>query len=299
MDSKKIHTEYFQVAGISIEVKSDLPIKSTTFASKFGFFAIPGPLEENVVLHHHFLSESEDIKIDQSNKLYFRPPWAIYKQGEKWIYQWIKTKPPYKNYYQTVVTDRKHNHLDVYNDEVMKHKFLNGGLDSLTMFPTDQILIGRLLAYRNGCIMHSLGIILDDNGYLFVGHSDAGKSTMALMMKKEALVLCDDRNVIRKTKGTYRLSGTWSHGDILDVSSKTAPLKGIFFLKQSDINKLEPIEDEMKIFESLLACLIRPLETRDWWEKSLDFLTMISAEVPCWNLKFNKNGKVLDVIKSL
>ena len=144
----------------------------------------PSPLEENIVLNHHFNSNNGSIEFDRSNRLYFKPPWAIYQQDKKWIYQWIKTKAPYENYYQTVVTDKEHTHLDIYNDQVIKEKFLKGSLESLTMFPTDQILTARLLAYKNGCIIHSVGIILDDRGYIFAGHSDAGKSTMALMMKK-------------------------------------------------------------------------------------------------------------------
>ena len=167
------------------------------------------------------------------------------------------------------------------------------------MFPTDQILTGRLLAYRDGCIMHSLGVILDGRGYLFVGHSDAGKSTMATMMKKEAQILCDDRNIIRKRDGVYTLSGTWSHGDVKDVSSQSAPLEAILFLKQAKNNQLELVSDETQSFQSLLACLIRPLETKDWWERSLDFLTTLSQEIPCYNARFNKDGKVLDLIRDL
>lgn len=297
--NKQVNTKYFHIAGMSIEVRSDLPFNGSTFAPKFEHFETSGPLEENIVLNHHF-SSTGNIKIGSSDKkIYFRSPWAIYQQDEKWIYQRIKPKPPHESTYQTIVTNTEHSHLDIYNDTTIKQKFLAGGLESLTLFPTDQILTGRLLAYRDGCIMHSLGIILDGNGYLFVGHSDAGKSTMALMMKKEALILCDDRNIIRKKNGEYILSGTWSHGDVPDVSSKTAPLKAIFFLNQSPENALEPILDETKIFESLLACLIKPLETRDWWEKSLDFLSMVSKEVHCWNLRFNKNGTVFDLIKGL
>lgn len=285
---------------MTIEVKSDLPFNRQTFAPKFDSFETSGPLEENIVLHHHFHSGREPIKFDSSDNLYFHPPWAIYQVDEKWIYQWIKTKPPHKNYYRTVVTNKEHTRLDIYNDETIKQKFLQGGLTSLTMFPTDQIVTGRFLAYRKGCIIHSLGIILDGNGYLFVGHSDAGKSTMARMMKQNgALILCDDRNIIRKKDDNYILSGTWSHGDVPDVSSQTAPLKAIFFLNQSDGNFLEPVQDEMAVFQSLLACLIRPLETRDWWDKSLDFLTMVSSEISCWNLKFNKTGKIFDLIKGL
>ncbi len=296
--SKEIwHKKYFNVAGISIEVASELPFERDTFAPKFDVFETDGPLQENIVLRHHFSKMENVVNGDPSNRLYFRPPWAIYQQGKKWIYQWIKAESPHESYYQTVVTDREHAQLDIYNDEEMTKKFLKGGLNSLTMFPTDQILTGRLLAYRDGCILHSLGIILDGKGYLFVGHSDAGKSTMAGMVKNDALILCDDRNIIRRKSNGYQLFGTWSHGDVPDVSVETAPLAAIFFLQQSEKDGIEPLQDEVTIFESLLACLIRPLETRDWWEKSLEFLTLVSQEVVCCNLKFTKSGDVVDLIK--
>ena len=284
---------------MSLEVKSDIPFSENTFDSKFDFFEVGNPLEENVIIQHHFLSKGKITKTSWSRNLYVRPPWAITEEEDSVIYEWIKPEAPYNNYRQTAVTDREHTRLDIYNDEEMKDKFLDGGLKSLTMFPTDQILLGRLLAYRDGCIMHSLGIILDGKGYLFVGHSDAGKSTMARMLMKEATILCDDRNIIRKNGEGYLLSGTWSHGDVPNVSSEVAPLKAIFFLEQAVDNAIESIADEAEKFQALLACLIRPLETYDWWEKSLDLLAMISGDIPCWQMKFNKDGKILDLIKSI
>ncbi len=299
MNEVECNRKYFQIAGISIEVNSDLPLGGETFASKFDFFEVDGSLEDNVVISHHFLSSVEQGKLDLSNRLYFRPPWAIYQLDDGWIYQWIKPEPPHESYCQTVIADKEHAHLDIYNDAAMKKKFLQGGLNSLTLFPTDQILLGRLLAHRAGCIIHSVGMIIASSGYLFVGHSDAGKSTVALMMKKEALILCDDRNVIRQINGQFKVSGTWSHGDVTDVSSMTAPLNGIFFLRQADRNHVECINDVNTCFESLLACLIRPLETREWWEKSIDLLLSISQEVPCWRLEFDKSGKIVDLVKKI
>jgi hypothetical protein len=295
--SEMIHKKYYDVAGISVEVISDLPFDDNTYASKFNCFEIPGPKPENIELQHHFdrkccLGLDKDPEI-----LYFRPPWVISRQDEKWVYRWIKAEEPYENYYQTVVANREHTRLDIYNDKDMREKFLKGGLTSLTMFPTDQILTSRLLAYRNGCIIHSVGMIVDEKGYLFVGHSDAGKSTIAQLMMGRAEILCDDRNIIRKKDGKYILCGTWSHGDVADVSSSKAPLAAIFFLKQAEEDSIQRLDDEIEIFESLLACLIRPLETRDWWEKSMSFLTQVSEEVVCCNLNFTKRGKVVDVIK--
>ena len=292
-----MNKKFFQIADMSIEVKSDLPFSESTFSPKFHAFEIDSPLKENIVLHHRF--EQTAISPDPQKKIYFRPPWAIYQQGEQWVYQWIKAEPPHEPYFRTVVTDNEHTYLDIFNDNDIKEQFLKGGLTSLTMFPTDQILMGRILAYKEGCIMHSLGVNMDNRGYIFVGHSDAGKSTMAGIMKQGADILCDDRNIIRKKNGKYFLSGTWSHGDVPDVSPATVPLKSIFFLEKSNTNQIKPIQNKHAIFERLLACLIRPLETRDWWDKSLDFLSGLSQSMPVWNLKFDKTGQAYQLIKGM
>jgi len=288
---------FFKIAGMSIEVQGDLPFSTTTFSPKFKKFEINSPLGENIVLRHRF--RACRIMPKSENRVYLKPPWAIYRQDSQWIYQWIKAEPPHENYFRTVVTDKKHSFLDIYNDDNMKEQFLKGGLTSLTMFPTDQILMGRILAYKNGCIMHSLGVSLDKRGLLFVGHSDAGKSTMAGIMKQGADILCDDRNIVRKRDNGYFVSGTWSHGDVPDVSPETVPLKGIFFLEKANINRVVPVADNRLAFERLLACMIRPLETRDWWENALDFLSGLCRQVPCWNLQFDKTGQAYNLMKGM
>ncbi len=112
-------------------------------------------------------------------------------------------------------------------------------------------------------------------------------------------ILCDDRNIVRVVNKSFRLYGTWSHGDVPDISSQSAPLKGIFFLEKADINQIEHILDTTLAFKKLLACLIRPLTTSDWWEKSLDTVSLISKNIPCWQLKFDKSGNIFDTIKQL
>lgn len=289
--------KFFQIAGMSVEVQSDLPFTDKTFSSKFKAFQINGPLSENIVLHHRFDAFKITPKIE--NRVYLKPPWAVYHQDDQWIYQWIKAEPPHENYLKTVVTDNEHSFLEIYNDPSMKETFLKGELTSLTMFPTDQILLGRILAYRSGCIMHSLGVSLNEQGLLFVGHSDAGKSTMAGFMKQGANILCDDRNIIRKINNNYLVSGTWSHGDVPDVSPATVPLKGIFFLEKANNNQALPVADKRYAFKRLLACMIRPFETHDWWDNALDFLSGICQQVPCWDLQFDQTGKAYNLMKGM
>ena len=92
-------------------------------------------------------------------------------------------------------------------------------------------------------------------------------------------ILCDDRNIVRRWPRGYAggppgfyVHGTWSHGDVPDVSSAGAPLRAILFLEQSPTNEIVPLTDRKEVWKRLLATLIRPLVTAEWWEKELDVL---------------------------
>ena len=75
-------------------------------------------------------------------------------------------------------------------------------------------------------------------GLLFVGHSEAGKSTTVKMLQGKAEILCDDRNIVRRWPEGFRVHGTWSHGEVPLVSAASAPLSAIFFLHKSKQNRL-------------------------------------------------------------
>ncbi len=177
--------------------------------------------------------------------------------------------------------------------------FEKGNLGSLTTFPSDQILLARILADREGCYLHASGIILDGKGLLFVGHSEAGKSTMLKMLRGHGEILCDDRIIVRRWPEGFRIHGTWSHGELPDVSPSDAPLRAIMFLEKADANELIPIDDTRERLSRLLSCVIKPLATADWWEKTLDLAGKIAAEVPAYRLRFDRSGEVVDLLKQL
>jgi len=85
-----------------------------------------------------------------------------------------------------------------------------------------------------------------------------------------------------------RVFGTWSHGDVPDVSADSAPLEAILFLEKSRENRLVPLESKREIVGRLLGCLVKPLVTADWWEKELALAEYLSSEVPCYVLRFDK-----------
>ncbi|HOX36197.1 MAG TPA: radical SAM protein [Methanoregulaceae archaeon] len=293
------HRRYFRIGGITVQVDSDLPLSDSTFHPKFSTFRADGPGADTVRIHHHFTIP--DLPEEQrGEELYRKPPWAIYRKGRSWIYAGIPTDGTVSPVHRLAVFSQDHSSGHIYSNPEWIESFLKGGVISLTLFPTDQILLARLLADRNGFFLHSCGAVMDEKGLLFVGHSEAGKSTTARMiMASNAEILCDDRNIVRREDDGWKVYGTWSHGDVPDVSSRSAPLHAILFIEKSEKNRIIRMDDRREIVHRLLATVIRPFVTNDWWEKTLTVVEQLAREVPCYRMQFDKSGKIVDELKRL
>ena len=150
------HRRYFRIAGITIQVDSDLPIDDQTFHPKFAAFRADGPGPDTVTIRHHFTLPDFTGK-DLGRELYRKPPWAIYQQNGSYIYLGISPQADDPSLHCAATFNADHTRARIYHDDVREGFWRKGDLHSLTMFPSDQILIARLLADRNGCYLHSAG----------------------------------------------------------------------------------------------------------------------------------------------
>lgn len=292
--TKYDHRRFYQIAGITIQLESDLPFKENTFSPKFESFETSSPGEDTIFIRHHF-SLPDLEKRDLGKEVYRKVPWAIYEKENSWIYLGIYPPPRDHVIHRFVEFNRNHSHGEIYNEN--DKTFSMGGHHALTLFPSDQILLARILPDRDGFYLHSSGVVLDGQGLLFVGHSEAGKSTMIKMLKGQAKILCDDRMIIRKWPEGFKIHGTWSHGEVPEVSSASAPLRAIFFLEKNPENRLAPLRDRREIFINLTACLIKPFITSGWITRVLNLIEEIPDRIPCYRLYFNKEGQVVDLLK--
>jgi hypothetical protein len=302
------NSRYYRIADITIKVESDLPINNHTFNEELELFRVDGPGEDTVTIHHHFeLPQLQSF--DLGTEVYRKTPWAIYQTLNGWLYLGILPDSFDEKLWTVAIFNQDHSSGNIYHNG--SETFLNGNLHSLTMFPTDQILVARLLADRQGCYLHSAGAILNGAGMLFVGHSDAGKSTISQMLidvdaveaasqpPLKVEILCDDRNIVLHSGKGWCVYGSWSHGDIPNVSPASAPLRSVCFLEQADENTLIPMADRKEILRRLLACVITPFVTADWWHKTIDLLAIMPGEVPCYLMRFDKSGEIVKAFSKL
>jgi MoaA/NifB/PqqE/SkfB family radical SAM enzyme len=290
------HRRYYEIAGITLQVDSDLPITDETFDFSLRQFEIPGPGDDTIRIFHHFELPKLD-GLDLGKEVYKRYPWRIYRKNGSWIYKGVSSNQDDSNMNRVMIFNEDHTHAIIYNNGA--EQFLKGGLNSLTLFRTDQFLLARILADRKGCILHSSAAALKGYGLVFVGHSGAGKSTTLQILNEKVEMLSEDRNIIRRRPDSFRIYSTWSNLKAPTGPSASAPLSAIFFLVKSRQNRLVPIEDRKEILIRLTACLIRPLMTADWWEKSLSLIEQIAREIPCYDMEFDKSGDIFSCLDNI
>lgn len=290
------HRRFFRIGGITIRVEADLPFDDATIAPALELFSVDGPGPDTVRIRHHF-GIPHVAEEDRGREVYRRIPWAVYRKGRSWVYAGISADETKTELERLAVFSGDHASGEIYNES--EGTFRKGRLTSLTMWATDQILVARLLADRGGCILHSCGAVMDGKGLLFVGHSEAGKTTVARMIAPRAEILCDDRNIVRRDGDGWKVFGTWSHGECPTVSPGSAPLRAVLFLEQDGVNRITRIDDRVEIVRRLFATVIRPFVTADWWEKTLSVLEQVTREVPCYRMQFDRSGAILGELERL
>jgi len=98
----------------------------------------------------------------------------------------------------------------------------------------------RRRAGYDAMLVHSAGIICEDRGYLFVGPSEAGKSTVA-HVSAERHVLNDEMNLVELGPDGAHLVGTPFNGYFRAKRPGRAPLAGVLLLAKGPGHALEPV----------------------------------------------------------
>jgi len=166
-------------------------------------------------------------------------------------------------------------------------------------YPLDEILMINLLAKGRGLIIHACGIKYKEMGFLFVGTSGAGKSTIANLWKKkkEAVILSDDRIIIRKLDSKFYIFGTPWHGDARVCSPERAPLEKIYFIKHARENGTKKL-NRIKTTSRLIICSFPTFWDKKGMKFTLNLCAELAQKIPCDELCFVPDETILNFIRN-
>lgn len=271
-------------------------------------FSVDGPGEDNILFRHRF-SLPDLTEMDLGTELYSKAPWVISCNEAQFFFQGTSNHPDDPPLHRFAIFSSDFSRATIYSPPHDVERVTAGGWHSLSLFPTDQIWLAPMLADRDALLMHSSAAIVNGQGLVFIGHSEAGKSTTMELLRKRAQavrnegveveILCDDRNVLRKWDDGWRVHGTWSHGTTPDVSCNSAPLRAILFLKAGKDNRIIRMTDRRDTWKGLLATLVRSVVTADWWQRELDVLEQLVADSSFYHMHFDKSGDIVDELVAL
>jgi len=167
-------------------------------------------------------------------------------------------------------------------------------------FPLSEVCAIDWLAQHNGTVMHATAIKDGDRGYLFVGFSGAGKTTTATLWAStvpDAIPLSDDRIVLRKREGHFRIYGTpwWGVGHF--ASPESVPLTGVFILRHAEENTLRQLRPREAVSQ-LLVRTFAPLWDAAGMAATLDLFHELSETVPCFEFGFKPDASAVECIRS-
>ncbi len=168
-----------------------------------------------------------------------------------------------------------------------------------------QVLLINYFAHKKeGIFTHAVGIKdLDGKGLIFLGKSGAGKSTAARLWYKnsKAMVLNDDRIIVRKLNGKFFIYGSPWHGafsDYLKSRIESAPLERLFFIHHSLKNKAKRIS-EKDAFNLFYPASFPTFWDKDSLENIISFAWDLIKSVPCYSLGFVNNKRVIEFVRKI
>jgi hypothetical protein len=155
-------------------------------------------------------------------------------------------------------------------------------------YPLDEVFMVHLLSRGYGVEVHGGGVVLPDGrGWLFVGVSGAGKTTMSRMWLNEPgmCVLSDERIILRAEDGDVWMYGTPWHGDGHIATPGRARLDRVFFLRHGARNALTSVA-ATSVVARLFVCGFTPFHDPAGLDFSLGFLGDVARRVRCDELAF-------------
>jgi hypothetical protein len=155
-------------------------------------------------------------------------------------------------------------------------------------YPLDELIFQHRLALDGHVEVHAGGVVHEGQAAIFCGASGAGKSTLSRLITQacpDALILSDDRIILRRSPRGVSAHGTPWHGEASLSSPAWAPLGAVFFLRQASVTRAVSLA--APVASGLLyARSFPPPWDRAGVARVLEACTAVASTIPCFDLEF-------------
>jgi len=314
-----------KIADIVIQMQSGFALEQLTeeeqklqVAERFKNFFYNGKQKPDISIN---VEIAEKLPQAQNTKPLFityhfqdgKENWRLLKRGNAYIY-----KSPLEDKEQVMLVNKTFDkvtaHLLPKNERgalteekqgfIKKNKGFTWSTSDI-IYDFLQVLLINYFAQRNeGIFTHAIGVRnLGHQGLLFAGKSGCGKTTMAKLWHKhsKAMVLNDDRIIVRKIKGKFFIYGSPWHGEFSDYLTsriESAQLAKLFFIHHSPKNTVRPIL-EKEAFNLFYPALFPTFWDKGCLENIACFCQDLIKNVPCFSLGFVNDKRIIGFVRKI
>ncbi|MBU1367091.1 MAG: hypothetical protein KJ711_04695 [Candidatus Omnitrophica bacterium] len=299
-----------KIADVIIKMQSKFPLsrlskseEKSQVSERFDNFFYEGSQKSDILIDVNIVDElpqsagARDIFItthfqDGSEN------WRLLKKGNTYIY-----KSPLEDKKQLML-------VNITFDKVTAYLLSKKGKDKTwqateLIYDFLQVLLINYFARNNeGIFTHSIGVKdSDGKGLLFTGKSESGKSTTARLWHKhsKAMVLNDDRIIVRKIKNKFFIYGCPWHGEFSDYLTsriESAPIDKIFFIHHAPKNAARQVKSS-EAFNLLYPALFPTF----WDKKCLENISLFCLDLiksaACYSLGFVNNKRIIEFVRKI
>ena len=217
--------------------------------------------------------------------------WAVWEDGAELVFHVGLQVPEARRYSCRVARDLSRAEL-----ALPPAAWAGGVVEAPLRYPLDQILSWGLLSRLGGALLHAAVAVKDGCGFVFTGRSGAGKSTISGLLHSAGWrILNDDRTMVFRRGGQWRVAGTPWHGSGRFAEAAEVPLVGICFLHKAAECRLEPMSAAQARL-ALLDVAAVPWFAEEWSQGILDGLDRLTREVGIARFHFTKTA---DAVRAL
>jgi hypothetical protein len=160
-----------------------------------------------------------------------------------------------------------------------------------------RIFLSVVLATKKGFLLHASSLIREKKGFVFVGKSSAGKSTI-VKLSSGTILLSEEISLIRKIGRKFFLFGTPFFGELgKGGENKKILLDQIFLIKKAKKNHLKkiPLKSALPLLlANVLFFCQSPKLNQQLFKTILEFM----EKYPLQKLSFKKDNSFWQVIEN-